>query len=443
MNFDEKRELLLNECYKFEKIEDFKGDYERRFFDFIEDVILFLLQSEDSFFGQFLLKVKRNIRIDIGYPVGTIPKLDGFNMYFNPYLFLMIDKKEMAALLKHEIYHIINLHYQRAKTMKNVFCNEAITTALDISINQYIKNLPGFSKRLHSVNMEYNIELEENRSIEEYAEIIDKSIKSRLKEEKITSDKDKHEINMQESHELWDEINISEEDIKSLTEKTAISAYNDKMPDALKNIILSYNKVPEIPWQIVLKNMLPSVKYGYKRTITRRDRRQPERLDIRGRLPKNDTNVIVAIDISASMGDEDIEKILIEILAITNTTKNEVTIIECDNEIRAVYKLKNKNDIRKRSKDNGSTKFSPVFKYISDNNLRNVILIYFTDGVGEEELEVKPINKKTLWIISGDKELSLKNPYGDIKRINSDKIEVIEGNLGLQMVNEAIHDWAR
>lgn len=443
MNFDEKRELLLNECYKFEKIEDFKGDYERRFFDFIEDVILFLLQSEDSFFGQFLLKVKRNIRIDIGYPVGTIPKLDGFNMYFNPYLFLMIDKKEMAALLKHEIYHIINLHYQRAKTMKNVFCNEAITTALDISINQYIKNLPGFSKRLHSVNMEYNIELEENRSIEEYAEIIDKSIKSRLKEEKITSDKDKHEINMQESHELWDEINISEEDIKSLTEKTAISAYNDKMLDALKNIILSYNKAPEIPWQIVLKNMLPSVKYGYKRTITRRDRRQPERLDIRGRLPKNDTNVIVAIDISASMGDEDIEKILIEILAITNTTKNEVTIIECDNEIRAVYKLKNKNDIRKRSKDNGSTKFSPVFKYISDNNLRNVILIYFTDGVGEEELEVKPINKKTLWIISGDKELSLKNPYGDIKRINSDKIEVIEGNLGLQMVNEAIHDWAR
>lgn len=139
MNFDEKRELLLNECYKFEKIEDFKGDYERRFFDFIEDVILFLLQSEDSFFGQFLLKVKRNIRIDIDYPVGTIPKLDGFNMYFNPYLFLMIDKKEMAALLKHEIYHIINLHYQRAKTMKNVFCNEAITTALDISINQYIK----------------------------------------------------------------------------------------------------------------------------------------------------------------------------------------------------------------------------------------------------------------------------------------------------------------
>ena len=443
MNFDEKRELLLNECYKFKNIEDFKVSYERRFFDFIEDIILFLLQGEDSFFGQFLLKVKRNIRIDIEYPVGTIPKLDGFNMYFNPYLFLMIDKKEMAALLKHEIYHIINLHYQRAKTMKNVFCNEAITTALDISINQYIKNLPGFSKRLHSVNMEYNIELEENRSIEEYAEIIDKSIKSRLKEEKITSDKDKHEINMEESHELWDEINISEEDIKSLTEKTAISAYNDKIPDALKNIILSYNKAPEIPWQIVLKNMLPSVKYGYKRTITRRDRRQPERLDIRGRLPKNDTNVIVAIDISASMSDEDIEKILIEILAITNTTKNEVTIIECDNEIRAVYKLKNKNDIRKRSKDNGSTKFSPVFKYISDNNLRNVILIYFTDGVGEEELEVKPINKKTLWIISGDKELSLKNPYGDIKRINSDKIEVIEGNLGLQMVNEAIHDWAR
>ena len=52
MNFDEKRELLLNECYKFETIEDFKGSYERRFFDLIEDIILFLLQSEDSIIRQ-------------------------------------------------------------------------------------------------------------------------------------------------------------------------------------------------------------------------------------------------------------------------------------------------------------------------------------------------------------------------------------------------------
>jgi len=443
MDFNDKRELLLKECYDFNSAQQFKGNYERRFFDLIEDIILFLLQSEDAFFGQFLLRVKRNIRIDMEYTIGTIPKLDGFNMYFNPYLFLIYDKREMSALLKHEIYHIMNSHFQRAKVMKGRFCSEAISTALDISINQYIKNLPGFSKKLHSINMEYNIELKENRSAEEYAEIIHKSIKSRIKEEKISTDKDEYELNMEKAHELWGEIDIAEDDIKSLTEKTAISAYNEKVPETLKNIILSYNESPEIPWQVILKNILPNVKYGHKKTITRRDRRQPEGLDIRGRLPKNDTKVIVAIDISASMSDDDVEKILIEVLGITNVTKNDVTIIECDNEIRALYNLKNKNDIRKRSKDNGSTKFSPVFKYISDNNLRNSVLIYFTDGVGEEELSIKPINKKTLWVISGNEKLSLKDPCGEVKRINSEKTYDVERNLGLQMVNEVIHDWAR
>ena len=118
-------------------------------------------------------------------------------------------------------------------------------------------------------------------------------------------------------------------------------------------------------------------------------------------------------------------------------------IIEIDNEIRNIYELRTENDIRNRSKDNGSTQFTPVFKYIVDNNLRNVVLIYFTDGIGEKELSVKPINKKTIWVVSGNEELSLKNPYGEVKRINSEKKEVIEGNIGLKMLNEEIHEWAR
>ena len=156
------------------------------------------------------------------------------------------------------------------------------------------------------------------------------------------------------------------------------------------------------------------------KTITRRDRRQPDRLDLRGRLPKNETELIVAIDISASINDSDMHKILMEILSITSNTKNKIIILECDNKVRNVYELKNEKDIRKRSKNNGSTEFTPVFQYINDNNLRNSVVIYFTDGVGEKELRIKPINKKIIWVISGNEELSLKQAYGEIKRINTE-----------------------
>lgn len=444
MDFNEEREELLKEVFLMDEKKKCGDFYNRRFFDIVEKVILYLLQGQDAFFGQFMLSIKREIRFDIKVPIATIPKRDGFNMYFNPFFFLNCTKREMAALLKHEIYHIMNLHFEREKQLKNRFSKEAVGVALDISINQYIKDLPGYSRKLEAINMEHNLNLAENRSVEEYAEEIYKSIKSRIKKDKFNENgNEEFLLEMDKAHEIWDEIDIDEESINSLTKKTAISAYNKNTPEGLEKIILAYDEKPEISWELVLKNAIPAMKSGYKKTIVRRNRRQPERFDLRGTLPKNEAEVVVAIDISASMKDDEMKKILIEILSITHASKNKVIVIECDNEIRKVYKLRSEKDIQKRCRENGSTLFSPVFKYIRDKNLKNCILVYFTDGVGEKELEIKPFNKKTLWVICGDDELSLKESYGEVKRIHREKYEKLEGNIGLQMVNEVIHDWAR
>ncbi|WP_252234634.1 VWA-like domain-containing protein [Clostridium sp. ZS1] len=443
MDFNNKKEELLKKAYNIKSIDELDNMYIKSFFELVEQVILDLLESEDSFFGQFMLRVKRQIRIDLKSPIATIPKRNGFNMYFNPILFLQCEKKEMSALFKHEIYHIMYSHFSRERKMKERLSKEAINTALDISINQYIKNLPPWSKKINSINIEYNLNLKEDRSAEEYAEEIYKSIKLRIKEPKIDKEESLDEINLENAHDIWEEIDVSQEDIESLTKKTAISIYDENMPSDIEDIILSYREKAEISWQRILKNILPAIKSGYKKTTTRRNRRQPNRLDLRGRLPKNESELIVAIDISASMSDDTLHKILVEILEISKTINNTITIIECDDTIKRVYKLRCEKDIKKRYENNGSTAFTPVFKYILENNLRNSILIYFTDGVGEKELDIKPLNKRIIWVLIGSEEFSLRNHYGTVKRISSDKEEKIEGNIGLRMVNSVIHDWAR
>ncbi|NFK74707.1 hypothetical protein FDB07_04995 [Clostridium botulinum] len=443
MDFNNKKEELLKKAYNIKSIDELDNMYIKSFFELVEQVILDLLESEDSFFGQFMLRVKRQIRIDLKSPIATIPKRNGFNMYFNPILFLQCEKKEMSALFKHEIYHIMYSHFSRERKMKERLSKEAINTALDISINQYIKNLPPWSKKINSINIEYNLNLKEDRSAEEYAEEIYKSIKLRIKEPKIDKEESLDEINLENAHDIWEEIDVSQEDIESLTKKTAISIYDENMPSDIEDIILSYREKAEISWQRILKNILPAIKSGYKKTTTRRNRRQPNRLDLRGRLPKNESELIVAIDISASMSDDTLHKILVEILEISKTINNTITIIECDDTIKRVYKLRSEKDIKKRYENNGATAFTPVFKYILENNLRNSILIYFTDGVGEKELDIKPLNKRIIWVLIGSEEFSLKNHYGTVKRISSDKEEKVEGNVGLRMVSSVIHDWAR
>lgn len=57
------------------------------------------------------------------------------------------------------------------------------------------------------------------------------------------------------------------------------------------------------------------------------------------------------------------------------------------------------------------TYFSPVFRWIQENNKRDAMLIYLTDGYGEHQLADDIINNHqcTLWVLTEKKEdLSLK-----------------------------------
>ena len=66
-------------------------------------------------FGQFLVKMERDIKIWYYLAhTATAPMLKGYKIYFNPLLFLECNK-EMIALFKHEIYHIMYGHHERGE----------------------------------------------------------------------------------------------------------------------------------------------------------------------------------------------------------------------------------------------------------------------------------------------------------------------------------------
>lgn len=444
--FEEKRNFLLKEALEFCEINDISTKFTRNFFKLVEGVIIEQVEFEESFFGNFMLKVDREIKLDTSWPLATIPTLNGFKMFFNPILFLNNSKREMGALFKHEIYHIMFNHYEREKELKDSYSKEAVNIAMDISINQFIKHLPMECKRIDSVKMEYNIELKEDMPLEYYAKEIDSSIKKREnknKDKKKYSDNIKREYDTESAHDMWENINIDMERAMELTKKTAISSIKDNAPKNILDIISAYKEKEVVNWQECLKRMLPTVKSGYKKTIVRRDRRQPNRLDLRGSLRDTIKEIIVAIDISASMSDGEIHKIMVEILAITRSKVNKIKIIECDDEIRRIYDIKSPKDIVKRSRKSGATRFSPVFEYINDNRLSDRVLIYFTDGVGEKELTVKPKIKNVIWVLTGDDNLSLNNKIGIIKNIRQKYKKKQDGAEALQIMRGVIHDWAR
>ncbi|MGL4873204.1 MAG: vWA domain-containing protein [Clostridium sp.] len=442
MRFEEKREDLFRRALVINKIKEYDGGFEKEFFDLVSDVVINLMKDENAFFGSFMLKVKRKINLNLTCSLGTILKGTEYIMFFNPYLFLQCSLNEMGALFKHEIYHIMFSHYSREKELRNSFSKEAVNVALDVSINQFIKDLPMDAMRLDRVQKQYNIELKEDMPVEYYAKEIDRMIKTRKKEEKknVESDSEERRFDIGTTHDIWENLEVSKELEDSLKNKTINGVDTSNVPQSIKEYIKDKNEA-EVPWQSILKKLIPSIERGYKKTTTRLDRRQRERLDLRGRLRDRIPEIIVAIDISGSVSKEEFRKIIIEVIQIAESRRAKVKIIECDNEVRRVYNINSINELQDRFDSLGSTAFSPVFQYLKKNKLTNRPIVYFTDGEGEKELSVKWNKKNIIWVLTGEEEeFSLKDGPYMVKRLNNIKKEKIDRSTGIQMFREMMPD---
>ena len=414
-------------------------EFKEKFFKLVDKVILSLMEDKDNFYGYFLFQMGREIRFDITSATGVNFKGAKYVIYFNPILFLQLNMKQMETTIKHEIHHILSLHLSRAKELKNKYSTLAINLAMDIVVNQYLDNLPPYSTTLKGVNNKYNLTMEAYNTLEYYAKNIQSELD--LMEEDDEGEEDDSQMtdsledfyDPEKMHDMWQESDeVDEKTLKEFAEKVINASQKGTIPSQVESLIASLkNSQGEIPWNIMLKKLMGTVESNKKKTITRRNRRQPNRLDLRGGIRNHKAEIAVAIDISGSISNEEFKQAIKEVLSIVKNYNHEITIIECDKEIKRVYKAKSMSDVKERMAAGGSTKFTPVFEYA--NNNRCNLLIYFTDGKGEKKLEVVPRGYRTLWVISGrgDK-LSLEEAYGPVKKLS--KVEVKDNELDLKDV---------
>ncbi|MEL1134451.1 VWA-like domain-containing protein [Desulfitobacterium sp. THU1] len=414
-------------------------EFEAEFFSLVDQVNLSLMEDGDHFFGYFLLQMSKEIRFDISSPTAVNFKGAKYIIYFNPIIFLDLTLLQMESTIKHEILHIISLHLIRAKEFKGTHSKTAINMAMNIVVNTFLEDLPPYSVTLKWVNLNYSLQLLPFKTFEYYVEELQTALdllavdEESRDESDLEEDEDRHDTEAADyqlinaiataydpakTHDLWeDSSEIDAKTLQEFTEQYIAQAQKGSIPNYLENLISSFkNNKGELPWNLYLKRLMGSVESNNKKTVTRRNRRQPQRLDLRGQLRSHKANIIVALDISGSISDLEFNQAVQEVLAIVRNYHHEITIVECDSEIRRVYTIKSAKDIKERINTRGGTRFTPVFEYANEHKVN--LLIYFTDGRGEEKLQTLPKGYKTLWVISGrGDELSLQVPYGVVKRL--------------------------
>ncbi|MDD7266790.1 MAG: VWA-like domain-containing protein [Lachnospiraceae bacterium] len=439
------------------------------------DQVSFHLLEEEPFFGYFLLQLQREIREEFPAPTGSYLRQAQFHLVIQPLQFMKLSFAQQCGSIKHEILHLIANHHCRSRELLRLYPKLAVSLAMDICVNQHIDELPPFASTLKSVNAAYGLNLLPLGTLEGYTEAIakvlgEKGQKTRQsghaendgqteflgitdetvskQEQKKVKERFQTERSVgasvavfepEQAHDLWEQSDTIEDEVwQSLLERAVQTAAKGGRPLAVNALLKEwdgYRKV--LAWQKYLKRMVGHIASKQRRVSTRRNRRQPERPDIRGVLRDHQPHILVAVDISASMEQAMYRAAMLEVWQIAKSSQVAVTVVECDDHIRRSYQVRRQKDILDRSFSHGQTRFSPVIAYA--NRERADLLVYFTDGKGEAELAVPPRGYPLLWILTDPKDrLSVRRAFGAVlhlapqkKKEWADELDVPRGGYSM------------
>ena len=422
-------------------------EIELDFYEMLELIKLFMISERDSYYGYFMMNLSYHadfcLNCIAGIRLNTYPPV----MDSNPLLLCKHSLKEIIFIICHEIEHIVLNHpaeMVKANPTNDSEIFECFNIAADASVNDRLRyeiewenrgfmTVPdgcilsetiGKMFRLRNVrpleNYQYYYKLIKKKDISEdnnsEGTPQDGSDGDRNDSDNITAENcgkpDDH--NWQAGDDADEITSVIREFINESYEMM-----NDEtrclMPAYFLEQVKRINEPPKISWKKLLKKYVGTIAAGKRKTRTKLNRRQPNRFDLSGDINDKMLKIVVAIDTSGSVTSREIAEIFNEIFAILAKRQYRITVIECDSEIQRIYIVNKPSDVKNDIAGRGGTYFTPVIAHInSDRYYRDAILIYFTDGYGEDKIP-KPLTYRNLWVITGKRnELSLKNPYGAV-----------------------------
>ena len=435
---------------------------------------MYLISAHDRFYGSLLMNIDTDIDFKQRGPVDIKIDNDNFTLTVNPLWCGDYSFPEFTGLVVQDLLKLAFMHpstYKSINSENDPKKHNRLERASNASVSSMVQHdirltnsgsgrglrLPKDAYTTSTISSELGVLAKDNQSIEYYYKLINNFSK---KGNESNGDSNKNgagngqmgsgqgnggmaspENGEGDSVHQWEGQGSDdlEESIKALVHQVWDSLSDEQrglVPGALAEQIKKMLAPPQINWKQILRKMVGAIPIPYRKTRTRLNRRQPYRSDLSGRLPKRTVNVVVGIDTSGSVSNKEIEYFVNEILNILKDFKgSKLTIVECDAEIGRIYSPKNIAQVDNKVTGRGGTCFTPVVEYVNGEKkylndpkkypdagkYRNALFVYFTDGFGEYEIP-KPMTYRNLWVVLHDvKNLSVKEPYGDVVSIRTDE----------------------
>ena len=362
------------------------------------------LLIENPFYGLFLLGLSKVINRSV--ETACVRKR-GINceLVINPDYWETQDDTQQLNLLCHEVYHIVFQHMFLWDSFPN---KDILGLATDCEVNSYLSNLDN-SWVVPSI---WNLPEKQGTKFY-YEEILkqdppqqqqqqsngggsgdsqdNKDGMPQTKDDHTQWGKDFQECSDAEKQLIQNQIN---QQIKTAAEQTI--KMRGTIPSEMQEIVDElFKPKPRIfDWKSYFRRMLGSIyDINIKKTRRKESIRFPDSAGIKH---KKKVSILVAVDTSGSVNDDELRDFFSEITYIYKAGAR-ITILECDAKITANYEYTGKWTGKIHGR--GGTDFQPVIDYYRKNMKDYAALVYFTDG----ECSIPDnVPRDTIWVITSE-----------------------------------------
>jgi predicted metal-dependent peptidase len=294
---------------------------------------------------------------------------DGNTIGYNPAFVDSLSLEECKAVIAHEALHVGNAHHARRQKRNARKWNRACDYAINDILTQSGFKLPegaltgmGTDKASESI---YNVLPDE----EEDGNGNDPGGCGEVRD---TPGKD--------GPATPGELAQAEAEAKVAISQAAQAAKAaGKLPEGLARMIGDILEA-HVPWREVLRRFIDqTARNDYTWT-----RPSPRYLSSGLYLPSLYSEemrpLVIAVDTSGSLLDDQISQFASEITAIISECRAHVTVIYCDAVVNSVEEFEPDNNIDLHACGGGGTDFRPPFEEVAKRELEPACLIYLTDG---------------------------------------------------------------
>lgn len=326
-------------------------------------------------------------------PAAVSFHLDHYRLHINPLLFDKFPIEEQLFVLQHEMHHILNGHTVRREDRDH----KAFNYATDCAINQLgnPKHMP--QGCVVPANFPSKHKVPDKASSEQYYELIDK--------DQIPPEEPQYLSGG--GHDKWDESQGDEELQADITKNMIEKAINQTqksrgdLPGEISHYLDLFSRKKELDWKKVLRGITGNKKINSRKTIMRKDRRNPDFDHLKGKTKDRMFDLAVVSDVSGSVSDDELYSLWGEIRHICDVTKTPLTVCQVDTRPYKPTQLKKTTKIMPR-KAAGGTFLSPAIQALRDHNVKFNAIVVTTDGElsPDDVKHFEDLHIPIIWLIS-------------------------------------------